>query len=442
MNISCDKCGGKNTLPKGKTTMFCAFCGNGLEAPLKETITKVSPSRKGSDKENVLEYIRGGSKSKLNLPMADLKGIHLKGANLEGANLSGANLRNSCFDNANLKNANLKDTNLVNSSFTKADLSGANLCGAVFRDDEYEADFRDANLTNAVFKNSEISYDFRKVKSLKGANFSGCNMNGSCLDGVNLEDAKFVGAYLNSSIGHANLSGADLSDIISGEMQDIGKKEKHGARLCLSNSNLTKANLKNAQLFNAQLQDADLSEADLSSADLRGADFVKEHFNSTTQSYFYTSPANFKKTNLCGSDLRFTKLIGVDLSTANLQGANIEGALLNVPIEKKSKGCYLTTACVEAMLLPDDCHELQMLRKFRDGYVSEIPSGQFMINEYYEIAPKIIDAIYATGKSSAIFRKLYSDIQDIVSLIEDGKYEVAVKSYVNLTLNLKQQYLN
>jgi len=441
MNITCEKCEGKNSFPKGKTSMFCAFCGNGLEAPLKETIAKVNSSRKGSDKETVLEYIRGGSKGKLNLPMADLKGIHVKGANLEGANLSGANLKNSCFENANLKNANLKDTNLVNSSFTKADLSGANLCGAVFSDDEYEADFRDANLTNAVFKNSEISYDFRKVKSLKGADFSGCNMNGSCLDGVNLEDAKFAGAYLNSSIGHANLSGADLSDIISGEMQDIGKKEKHGARLCLSNSNLTNANLKNAQLFNAQLQDADLSEADLSSADLRGADFVKEHFNSTTQSYFYTSPANFKKTNLCGSDLRFTKLIGVDLSTANLQGANIEGSLLNVPTEKKSKGCYLTTACVEAMLLPDDCHELQTLRNFRDGYVSKTPAGREHIQEYYHLAPGIIDAVNATGNGPGIFMNLYSEICEIVSLIDNNKPAEAYQSYCDLTLMLKKKYL-
>ena len=31
-----------------------------------------------------------------------------------------------------------------------------------------------------------------------------------------------------------------------------------------------------------------------------------------------------------------------------------------------SGGCYFTSACVEAQGLPDDCHELTALRKFRD----------------------------------------------------------------------------
>ena len=31
-----------------------------------------------------------------------------------------------------------------------------------------------------------------------------------------------------------------------------------------------------------------------------------------------------------------------------------------------SGGCFLTSACTEARGLPDDCHELTVLRSFRD----------------------------------------------------------------------------
>lgn len=41
MNITCESCGGKNSLPKGKTSMFCSFCGTNIEAPTKQTKTKI-----------------------------------------------------------------------------------------------------------------------------------------------------------------------------------------------------------------------------------------------------------------------------------------------------------------------------------------------------------------------------------------------------------------
>ena len=38
-----------------------------------------------------------------------------------------------------------------------------------------------------------------------------------------------------------------------------------------------------------------------------------------------------------------------------------------------SGGCFLTSACTEARGLPDDCHELTVLRAFRDGYLRSQP---------------------------------------------------------------------
>ena len=41
-----------------------------------------------------------------------------------------------------------------------------------------------------------------------------------------------------------------------------------------------------------------------------------------------------------------------------------------------SGGCFLTSACTEARGLPDDCHELTVLRSFRDGYLRSQPEGE------------------------------------------------------------------
>ena len=47
-----------------------------------------------------------------------------------------------------------------------------------------------------------------------------------------------------------------------------------------------------------------------------------------------------------------------------------------------SGGCFLTSACTEARGLPDDCHELTVLRAFRDGYLRSQPEGEAEIAEY------------------------------------------------------------
>lgn len=102
--------------------------------------------------------------------------------------------------------------------------------------------------------------------------------------------------------------------------------------------------------------------------------------------------------------------------------------------------CYLTTACTDAMQLPDNCYELQTLRKFRDEYVATKPNGKLLIGEYYKTAPKIISAINSTGNGDSIFRNLYSVIKKAVTLIEENKFEEAYQLYCNFANQLRYQY--
>ncbi len=106
-----------------------------------------------------------------------------------------------------------------------------------------------------------------------------------------------------------------------------------------------------------------------------------------------------------------------------------------------SSWCYLTTACVEVMKLPDDCYELQTLRKFRDEYVMRKQNGAELIQEYYTTAPKIISAIKSNEDSDNVFRSFYSDIKNAVTLIEEGKNEEAYQLYTNFAVKLKRQHL-
>ena len=56
-------------------------------------------------------------------------------------------------------------------------------------------------------------------------------------------------------------------------------------------------------------------------------------------------------------------------------------------------GCFITTACVEHQGLPDDCAELQTLRKYRDVLVQEDDDFRSKVLEYYRKAPLIIQEI-------------------------------------------------
>jgi hypothetical protein len=107
-----------------------------------------------------------------------------------------------------------------------------------------------------------------------------------------------------------------------------------------------------------------------------------------------------------------------------------------------AKGCFLTTACVEARDLPDDCYELRTLRDFRDNYVEDLPGGKRIIEEYYEIAPRIIKEIEKTVHSAEIFEELYEDlVRKSVRLIDFGYYKEAFENYRSTVKELKDKYL-
>jgi hypothetical protein len=111
------------------------------------------------------------------------------------------------------------------------------------------------------------------------------------------------------------------------------------------------------------------------------------------------------------------------------------------PKEVKGKGpCYITTACVKARGLADDCEELETLRYFRDEYMLPLPSGMDLVMFYYEQSPKIVDAINQDSESEAIYENLYQVILKCVKAIHEKQNQEAFATYVKMVLSLRNQY--
>ncbi|MBI5803085.1 hypothetical protein HY448_00135 [Candidatus Pacearchaeota archaeon] len=109
---------------------------------------------------------------------------------------------------------------------------------------------------------------------------------------------------------------------------------------------------------------------------------------------------------------------------------------------KDNSLCYLTTACVSARGLPDNCFELETLRGFRDRVLVPRSDGRRAVSEYYKIAPEIVRAVDEQDNSQDIWRGLYKDIRHSVSLVVSGDFENAFKHYQQMTMGLKGRFLS
>lgn len=116
----------------------------------------------------------------------------------------------------------------------------------------------------------------------------------------------------------------------------------------------------------------------------------------------------------------------------------------NCPIYKhqsSSGGCFLTSACTAALGLPDDCHELTVLRNYRDSWLKQQPDGVTLIAHYYEVAPKIVEAIDKLDDRTDIWDAVYHElVMPCVKMIENGQYQEALELYRGMTIKIEAEY--
>ena len=100
--------------------------------------------------------------------------------------------------------------------------------------------------------------------------------------------------------------------------------------------------------------------------------------------------------------------------------------------KKKSGGCFITTAACAHRGLPDDCAELQTLRRFRDEQLITTRDGRALVSSYYEIAP----AIAAKLEREADFKFVWECLQRCIDHIENADREAAVREYQTMVVSL------
>lgn len=112
------------------------------------------------------------------------------------------------------------------------------------------------------------------------------------------------------------------------------------------------------------------------------------------------------------------------------------------PPPQNSGGCFITTAVCSSFGKPDDCYELTAFRNFRDGWLSEQSDGRALIDEYYAIAPKIVEQIDRLSESAEIYKAVRENyLSKCLALIEGGDYERCRQQYVAMVKELRDRFL-
>lgn len=115
----------------------------------------------------------------------------------------------------------------------------------------------------------------------------------------------------------------------------------------------------------------------------------------------------------------------------------------NCPNCGASVGCFITTATCLTLQKPDNCEELMVLRHFRDTYMSSSSELKAEVEEYYQIAPVIVEGIEAVpDKGKLEYQRIWSEyLQPSVAAAKVARNQEAHDLYKNMVLDLSKKYL-
>ena len=119
------------------------------------------------------------------------------------------------------------------------------------------------------------------------------------------------------------------------------------------------------------------------------------------------------------------------------QAGNSNAKIFAEQLRNPRKGCFITTAVCDNFGKSDDCYELTMFRSFRDNWLANQPDGESLINEYYRIAPKIVNKINQLRNAKEIYQQIWNEyLQPCLSFIETGNYPECKSKYVEMVNKL------
>lgn len=116
---------------------------------------------------------------------------------------------------------------------------------------------------------------------------------------------------------------------------------------------------------------------------------------------------------------------------------------LEKQVKSSDDDCFLTTACTIARHLPDDCEELQTLRRFRNEQLQPTADGEVLIKDYYSIAPGIVASVNKLGNANEIWNEVYEElVVPTKAFIDNGENAKAIAHYKNYVLLMKDIFTN
>lgn len=115
----------------------------------------------------------------------------------------------------------------------------------------------------------------------------------------------------------------------------------------------------------------------------------------------------------------------------------------NLVVPTRLSGCFITTAICEYFDKEDDCYELTTLRKFRDNWLKNQYDGIYLIEEYYDIAPNLVERLNSLSIKDNVYHKLwYEYINICLKMIEEEKYQECKLKYIEMVNYLKKYLTN
>ncbi|MGO5130001.1 CFI-box-CTERM domain-containing protein [Mitsuokella jalaludinii] len=109
--------------------------------------------------------------------------------------------------------------------------------------------------------------------------------------------------------------------------------------------------------------------------------------------------------------------------------------------QKKSSGCFITTAVCQCFGKSDDCYELTMFRHFRDNWLMQQPDGKALIAEYYATAPAIVSCIDGREHPADIYQQIWQRyLSPCLKHLEQGEYKACKERYIAMVCTLKAKY--
>lgn len=100
--------------------------------------------------------------------------------------------------------------------------------------------------------------------------------------------------------------------------------------------------------------------------------------------------------------------------------------------------CFISTVVCEYLGKPDDCTELNILRKYRDDWLRKQSDGQQLITEYYNNAPLIVSKLKTSENYNVYCQYIWDNyLQPCLKFIEDKQFELCKLKYIGMYEYLK-----